>query len=176
MDKAARSYLRYSDFVVKIVSALALFAMTIVSALDVTWRGLFGVSVAWAQEVCILIAMWVYFFAYALIAKRHEYIRVELLFGVMPPAMQKVVALFCRLCVLAFFILVFGFAVKQVGFLSLFRTSVLEVPEYLMVLPIVFGAADIVLTELIFLSFQLRGEPEPGAQQAHALPEDGGLA
>ena len=172
MDDAFRLYLKYSEVVVRIVSALALVLMTIVSALEVVSRGLFGVSLSWAQELSIILAMWVYFFAYALIAKNQDYLRVELIFTLLPLRARKIIAPLCRLCVILLFGAIFYLAVGQLGFLSLFRTNVLEVPEYVMVIPIILGAFDIFVTELIYLFWQLRGDPVPGSAEIEpAAPE-----
>ena len=168
MDEAFRLYIKYSEVVVRVVSALALLLMTLVSALEVIMRGLFGVSLAWAQELSILAAMWVYFFAYALLAKRYDYLRVELIFDMLPLPARTIIAPLSRAVVILFFGMVFVMAVGQLGFLSLFRTNVLEVPEYVMTVPIILGALDIILTELIYLYWQLRGDPVPGS--AHIAP------
>lgn len=165
MDDGFRAYLKYSEVVVRVVSVLALLLMTLVSALEVVARGLFGVSLAWAQEFSILAAMWVYFFAYALIAKSHDYLRVELIFTLLPLRARRIIAPFCRMTVILLFGMIFYFAVGQLGFLSLFRTNVLEVPEYVMIVPIILGALDILLTELIYLVWQLRGDPVPGSAE-----------
>ena len=49
------------------------------------------------------------------------------------------------------------FGIETFQFLGLFTTSVLAWPESLFVLPLLLGAIDIVLTELIYLYRQLTG-------------------
>jgi TRAP-type C4-dicarboxylate transport system permease small subunit len=171
VDNAFAAYLRISSWVVRIVAMAMIIAMTGVSALEIGARAFLGISLAWAQEVSILAAMWVYFFAYALVAKQHDYIRVEFLVGLLPPAGRQALALAGRVVVIGFYATVCWYSFKTVGFLSLFHTDVLELPEYLFVLPLLLGTLDIVVTELIFLQWQLRGRTVPGSDlspTAHA--------
>jgi TRAP-type C4-dicarboxylate transport system permease small subunit len=163
MDSTFAAYLRISSSVVRFVAMAMIIAMTGVSALEIGARAFLGISLAWAQEVSILAAMWVYFFAYAMVAKQHDYIRVEFLVGLLPAAGQRAVALAGRVVVIGFYAMVCWYSVRTVGFLSLFHTDVLELPEYLLVLPLLFGTFDIVVTELIYLYWQLRGRPVPGS-------------
>jgi TRAP-type C4-dicarboxylate transport system permease small subunit len=165
VDGAFRFYLKASEHVVRVVSCTALLAVTAISALEVMMRAFSGTSLPWAQEVSVLAAMWVYFFAYALMAKHYDYLRVEILFGMLPRAVRRVIAPLCRMTVILFFGLVLWFGIGQFGFLSLFRTNVLEVPEYVMIIPMVLGALDIVLTEAIYLFWQLRGDDVPGSAE-----------
>lgn len=163
MDRAFAAYLRISAWIVRAVAMAAIVVMTGVSALEIGARAFFGISLDWAQEVSILAAMWVYFFAYAMVAKQHDYIRVEFLVGLLPAAGRRAVALAGRVVVIGFYATVCFYSVKTVGFLSLFHTDVLELPEYLLVLPLLLGTFDIVVTELIFLQWQLRGRSVPGS-------------
>ena len=163
MDSVFVAYLRISGWVVRVVAMAMIIVMTGVSALEIGARAFLGISLAWSQEVSILAAMWVYFFAYALVAKQHDYLRVEFVVGFLPPAGQRAVALAGRVVVIGFYAAVCWYSVKTVGFLSLFHTDVLELPEYLLVLPLMLGTFDIVITELIFLYWQLRGRPVPGS-------------
>jgi TRAP-type C4-dicarboxylate transport system permease small subunit len=170
MDEIFRGYLGASERVVRVVSGLALLVVTAISALEVGARAFFGTSLPWAQEVSVLAAMWTYFFAYALMSKHYEYLRVELLFGLFPLAVRRVLAVLCRMGVILFFGLITWFGIGQFGFLSLFKTNVLELPEYVMIVPMVLGAIDIVLTETIYLVWQLRGEAVPGSAVAVHAP------
>ena len=110
-------------------------------------------------------AMWVYFFAYALIAKNEEYIRVDFaaksdaarlaVHGrYFRPAGHDPVSRHGRL--------VRG---RDLSFLGLFTTSVLIWPESLFVLPILIGAIDILITELIYLYWVLTRRLSAGASR-----------
>jgi TRAP-type C4-dicarboxylate transport system permease small subunit len=120
------------------------------------------------QEVSILGAMWIYFFAYALIAKNEEYIRVDFTAQLMPAPWQHAVDVFARLTTIFFHGMVAWFALETYRFLGMFTTSVLIWPESLFVLPILIGAVDILITELIYLYWVLmrRPLPAPRAMQA----------
>lgn len=163
LDRALRSYLVASKRVVLTVSIAFLALMVAINGLEIVGRGLFGRSYVWVQEVSIMSAMWVYFFAYGLIAKDEEYIRVDLFATFAGPAVKVATALFARLATIAFHATVLWVGIEAWRFLGLFRTSILDWPESLFVLPILIGAADILITELIHLKTSLTDlklEPE----------------
>ena len=51
-------------------------------------------------------------------------------------------------------------------FVRIFRTPVLEISEAVFFLPVIAGAADIALTELIYLTQQMQGELPPTGLRA----------
>ena len=161
LDRALRLYLDVSKRVVLTVSIGLLGLMVALNGLEIVGRGVFERSFSWVQEVSILSAMWVYFYAYALIAKDEEYIRVDFLAHRVSATARRRMTLFARLTTIAFHGIVLWFAVETWRFLGLFRTSVLDWPESLFVLPILIGAADILVTELIYLRRMLLGRDPP---------------
>ena len=170
MDAIFSLYLKLSEMAVKAVSMLAIVVMIAAGSIEIVSRSFLHVSYPWTQEVSLLAAMWVYFFAYALVAKNHSYIRVEILVGLLPDAGQRLVVLLSRIFVVLFYLLVVWLGRQTIGLLSAFRTDVLELPDYLYVVPLVLGAADIVLTETIYLIWQLQGRDVPGLHVSRVTP------
>jgi TRAP-type C4-dicarboxylate transport system permease small subunit len=167
LDTVLRAYLDLSRKIVIAVSCTFFGIMVAVNGLEIVGRAFFSISFSWVQEVSILSAMWIYFFAYALIAKNEEYIRVDFAAQLMPEAWRRGVDIFARLVTILFHGLVAWFAVETYRFLGLFTTSVLIWPESLFVLPLMIGAFDILITELIYLYWQLTLRPPP---HPHPLP------
>jgi TRAP-type transport system small permease protein len=161
LDRLFEAYLALSRTIAIVVSIGMFGLMVAVNGIEIVGRGYFATSFAWVQEVSILAAMWIYFFAYALIAKNDEYIRVDLFANALPSRARYGVEIFARLVTIAFHGTVFWFAVETYRFLGLFTTSVLDWPESLFVLPLMLGAADIVLTELVHLYWQVAGRRWP---------------
>ena len=60
-------------------------------------ESLFQRSFTWVQEVSIIAAMWVYFFAYGLIAKDEEYIRVDVVADLLGPRARRAVTIAARI-------------------------------------------------------------------------------
>jgi TRAP-type C4-dicarboxylate transport system permease small subunit len=164
VDAAAALYLRLSEMLVRSVAMLAIGVMIVAGSIEIVSRGFFNLSFPWTQEVSLLAAMWVYFFAYALVAKHHSYIRVEFLIALLPKPGQWLVLLLTRIFVIAFYVVVGWYGRETIRLLSAFRTDVLELPEYLYVLPLTLGAVDIVVTETIYLVRQLNGRTVPGME------------
>ncbi len=161
LDGVLRSYLVVSKRVVTVVAIALLAVMVAVNSVEIGGRGLFGRSFVWVQEVSIISAMWVYFFAYGLIAKDREYIRVDFLANLAAPSLRATMEVFARLATIGFHAVVVWFGIEAWRFLGLFRTSILDWPESLFVLPILLGAADILITELIHLRWSLAGRAFP---------------
>lgn len=161
LDRVLRSYLVISKRVVTVVAIAFLALMVGVNSVEIGGRGLFGRSFVWVQEISIISAMWVYFFAYGLIAKDREYIRVDFLANLMGPGARAAMDVFARLATIGFHATVLWFGIEAWRFLGLFRTSILDWPESLFVLPILLGAADILITELIHLRWSLAGGTLP---------------
>ena len=74
---AAQAYLRYSRTVVRGIAVLVLAAMVAINTAEIVYRFTFTHGLNWVQELSIILAMPLYFLAYALIAKDREYIRIE---------------------------------------------------------------------------------------------------
>ncbi len=164
-DAAFDAYLAATKTIVIAVSVAMLVLMTVVNGIEIGGRAFFARSFSWVQEVSILAAMWVYFFAYALIAKDEEYIRVDFAVDLMGERGQRIAGIVARLFTIVFHGIVVWFGVETFRFLGLFTTSVLAWPESLFVLPLLLGAIDIALTELIYLTRQLAGR-----ETRHARP------
>src|SRR5882724_5601254 len=157
LDTVLRAYLRLSKAVVLVVAIAMLALMLAVDSLEIVGRGLFGRSFNWVQEGAVLAAMWVYFFAYGLIAKDEEYIRVDFFASRLGVRAQAAVGLLARVLTITFHATVLWFAVETYRFLGLFTTPVLDWSESLFVLPLLLGAGDITITELIHLYWHLVG-------------------
>ena len=125
--------------------------MVVINAAEIGYRFLYSRSLNWVQELSIVIAMTLYFFVYALIAKDREYIRIELFTRLLAPAARARLEIAIRLLVLAFHAMVVWYAVKTAKFSALFETPVLGWSEWVFYAPIAIGSADIVVTELIYL-------------------------
>jgi C4-dicarboxylate transporter, DctQ subunit len=163
LDALLRGYIDLSRKIIIAVSCGMFALMVAINGLEIVSRALFSVSFSWVQEVSILAAMWVYFFAYALIAKNEEYIRVDFVVNLLPLAWQYTIDIFARLVTILFQGMVAWFALETYRFLGMFTTSVLIWPESLFVLPILIGAIDILATEFVHLYWTLtrRRPPAP---------------
>jgi TRAP-type C4-dicarboxylate transport system permease small subunit len=169
VDSVLRAYLSVSKAAIVVVGVAMLAFMVAVDSLEIVGRGLFGRSFSWVQEGAVLAAMWVYFFAYGLIAKDEEYIRVDFFVNRLGAQAQAVVGVVARLLTIAFHAILFWYAIDTYRFLGLFATPVLDWPESLFILPLLLGAADITITELILLYWHLVGRAP--VREPHVLPE-----
>jgi TRAP-type C4-dicarboxylate transport system permease small subunit len=84
-------------------------------------------------------------------------IRIDAVLRILPRSWQFVFGLLARLAALAFQCTVLWLAIDTIGFVSVFHTPVLEISESVFFVPVIAGAADMAITEAIFLARQLRG-------------------
>lgn len=157
-------YLRVSSAVLRAVSIAALGVIVLINAANIVSRAVFHADMEWIQEASIIGAMVIYFYAIALISKGNGDIRMDFFVRVLPPAWQTALGLLARVLVILFQFAVLILAIETLGFVSVFRTPVLQLPESVFFIPLIAGAADILVTEVIYFVRQARGAmPAPGA-------------
>ena len=160
-EAAASAYLRWSGFALKTFSVVVVAAMTIINAVNIASRALFGVDFEWTQELLMVCAMGLYFLSIALITKANGDIRIDALLRVLPPGWQSAFGVLARLSALAFQCCVLWFAIDTIGFVAVFRTPILEISEAVFFVPVIIGAADMAITEAIYLTRQFSGAIGP---------------
>lgn len=146
-----------SAAVIQAIAILVLGTMVAINTAEIMHRVVFTNSLNWVQELSLVLAMTLYFLVYALIAKRQEYIRINLVTRWLRPAGQRRFSMLVRVLVLAFHALVAWYAVRAVQFAAMFETPILGWGEWVYYLPLAVGCTDIVVTELIYLAWQWRG-------------------
>ncbi|MEO8544803.1 MAG: TRAP transporter small permease subunit [Burkholderiaceae bacterium] len=157
MPGPAQVYLRVSAAVIEWVAAAVLISMVAINGAEILYRVLFTRGLNWVQELSLVLAMVLYFLTYALIAKNREYIRIELFSTMLSAAGRRAFSMLVRLVVLAFHACIAWYAARTVQFAAMFELPILGWGEWVYYLPLTLGCADIVITESIFLAWQLRG-------------------
>jgi TRAP-type C4-dicarboxylate transport system permease small subunit len=168
MQAAAQLYLKVSSAVIQWIAVAVLVAMVGINTAEIIYRTVFTSGLNWVQELSLVLAMVLYFLTYALIAKNREYIRVELLSSRLAPDARRALAVTVRLVVLLFHACVAWYALRATQFAAMFELPILGWGEWVYYLPLALGSADIVLTETIFLTWQLRGV-DVGEERAEVL-------
>jgi TRAP-type transport system small permease protein len=150
-------YLRLSTVIVKAISIFVLAFMVVINAVNITSRALLNVDNEWTQEVSMIAAMVLYFFSITLVAKQRGDIRMDFFARSLPMVWQRALDLFARLVVLVFQSAVLWLSIVTLQFVGIFQTPVLELPESVFYIPVIVGAADFLLTELIYTVRTLQG-------------------
>lgn len=157
----AEAYLCLSARVLQAFSIAVLAAMTAINTLNIAARALFRADFEWTQEVLMIGAMGIYFLSVALIAKGNIDIRIDAVLRVLPPYWQRALGLGARVGALVFQCIVLWLAIDTWSFVRVFRTPVLEFSEAIFFIPVIVGAADMAITEAIYLVRQCRGAMGP---------------
>jgi TRAP-type C4-dicarboxylate transport system permease small subunit len=153
-----QTYLRVSAAAIQWVAVAVLGLMVAINATEILYRTVFTRGLNWVQELSLVLAMVLYFLTYALIAKNREYIRIELLAARLSIPRRRIFNMIVRLIVLAFHACIAWYALRTVQFAAMFELPILGWGEWVYYLPLVVGCVDIVITESVFLFWQLRGE------------------
>jgi TRAP-type C4-dicarboxylate transport system permease small subunit len=159
-NRVLRGYLTISRIAILAVAMFMLCFMVGVTAINIFLRTFNLGDIQSTQELSILCAMWVYFAAYALIAKEDGYVRIEFIANALPALIGRTLGVLARIATLVFQITVFVFTFWALKFAAMFETNVLQWPESLFYLPLLVGAGDIVITELIHLVRVVAGRVE----------------
>lgn len=169
LDPVFEIYLRITGFVVRTAAIVVLSAMVAIYAVDIGRRVVVSASFSWSQELAIILAMWLYFFTYALVAKEGDYIQVDALFRFLPAPLRTAAGYVARLLLIGFFGMLAIYSWDTIQFASRFTTSTLDLPESIYYLPLLLGAADVAVTELIYLVRQLAGRADDRPGRAGLL-------
>jgi TRAP-type C4-dicarboxylate transport system permease small subunit len=153
----AAAYLRISLWLLQAFSILVVAVMTALNAVNIASRALFHLDFEWTQELLMVGAMGLYFLSVALISKGNMDIRIDAVLRVLPRSWQRIFGLLARLAALAFQCTVLWLAIDTIGFVSVFHTPVLELSESVFFVPVIAGAADMAITEAIYLARQWCG-------------------
>jgi TRAP-type C4-dicarboxylate transport system permease small subunit len=143
------AYLNASRVVLSAVAIAMLVLMLAANALNILLRALAAQGITWHQEISILAAFWIYFGAYALVAKSDAYVRVDFLVDALPVPARRVVGLLVQVVVIAFHLIVLKLCLTMLHVVRIYETPILQWPEYLFYLPLAVGTADILITECI---------------------------
>jgi TRAP-type C4-dicarboxylate transport system permease small subunit len=157
----AAAYLRISGWLLRAFSVLVVAAMTALNTVNITSRALFHYDFEWTQELLMIAAMGLYFLSVSLITKGNIDIRIDAVLRILPRAWQRIFGLLARASVVVFQCIVLWLAIDTIGFVSIFHTPVLEISESVFFVPVIVGAADMAITEVIHLARQLRGTMGP---------------
>lgn len=157
VDALCNAYLRGSGLALRALGVAALVLMVGSHTLEIVWRLLYSRGLSWVHEFSLIAAMVLYFLIYAEIAKKRDYVRLDLLEQRLGEPARRHVSTFIRLVVIAFHVLVAWYGVATARFAAAFDTTVLQWPETVFYVPLALGCADIVLTEIIHLWRHLQG-------------------
>lgn len=165
MESAPRAswgegYLQWSSRLVALVAGASLAVAVGVNAWNVVLRYGWNAGTVWHQEVALLAAFSIYFFAYGLIAKRQAYIRIEFFTGLLPASAQRFILIVNRVLVIGFHGLMFVFCLAAIELVWDEVTWILELPEALFFVPLTVGSLDIAITEVILLVRAIGGDIE----------------
>jgi TRAP-type transport system small permease protein len=149
LDAALEAYLNTTRVLFSAVATFMFVVMLAANAWNILLRVVAAQGITWHQEVSILAAFWIYFGAYALVAKSDAYIRIEFLVDRLPQAAQRAIRLLVQVAVVAFHLVVLELCVTMLRVVSIYETPILQWPEYLFYVPLAVGTADILLTEII---------------------------
>lgn len=158
-DRVCAAYLMLSRIAILSVATAMFVLMVGVNAYNIAARTFFNSDLSWSQEMSIMAAMWVYFAAYALIAKEDAYVRIDFFVAAMPRPLARVVHLLSRVATTVFQASLLIFTWWALKVVAVFQTNVLEWPEYFFYVPLLVASADIVVTEIIHLARTLAGRP-----------------
>jgi TRAP-type C4-dicarboxylate transport system permease small subunit len=111
-----------------LVAGLMFAAVFLIFMLKVVLRYAFAIQLAWADELCAVLFVWIIFWANAFIVPERDQIRFDLVVRALPPRGQRV-ADFVRTVVLGGIVIAaLPGSIGYIMFLANQRTAVLELP------------------------------------------------
>ena len=146
LRKAKQYYKTILDLIETAQLALCtvlLIAIVSNGALEIFRRFLLDSPMAWAHETNILLASWLYFLGFPIIAKHGEYIVVEYFAQYLPSTMRKFLAIAIPIFVIGFCLIVAVYGIQLQSIHRKLLVSGLPVNRNWYSLPVVICAASL---------------------------------
>jgi TRAP-type C4-dicarboxylate transport system permease small subunit len=125
---------RWLVAVLRVMAGVLLAASVLLNFANVVGRYFFNESIYWAEEVMLFLMVGCVFFGNGVVAWSGRQLRMDVIVGMMPEAVQKVLSLFSELVLVAIAIAIVVFSWPVIRDLALFdqRSQSAEIP---MVIP-----------------------------------------
>lgn len=148
--RRARTALRLIGRIELFVLVAALVGVSVLTAIGIVLRYLFGSSLVWAQEVSLLMLQILVFSGAAVVYKARVYITMGFLFERLPEPLQHLMALATWVIASAFFATVFWQGVllypKEINV----TTFILELPKFYYTVPLIYATASLLAASLYY--------------------------
>ncbi|MEX0956440.1 MAG: TRAP transporter small permease subunit [Rhizobiaceae bacterium] len=149
LENPIRLYLHWSSRLLALIAGAMFCIMLAVNAYNIAIRSLTAQGLVWHQEVSIMAAFWIYFAAYALLAKERKYITVDFIFDRIGKQIAYIMQCIIVILTLAFHLYLFMLCIEVMESAGFLETPILGWSEQVYVVPLLVGSADIVITELL---------------------------
>lgn len=117
---------RALNLAARIVAALMFAAVFLIFCIKIVMRYGEHNEMAWADEVCIILFIWIIFWANAFILADRDHIKFDLVTHMVPPAVQRWMAIVRSILVGAIFLFAAPATLDYIRFLWRERTPALE--------------------------------------------------
>ncbi|MBB4305679.1 TRAP-type C4-dicarboxylate transport system permease small subunit [Rhodobium orientis] len=163
VDAAGAACARLGDVLVAAIAAMLCF--------EVVARYLFNSPTIWAQDVAIAFQVWFTYLGMAYVLRQRQLIRITALLALAGPASRRLADGFALLVILGFSLIavIYGWDIVAESIrLGRRQPTMLELPNWIVELPVVVGFALLALqalAELIRLPFAPAPEFSPTGEQ-----------
>ncbi len=138
----------------------ALFAMLLVTALNVASRAFLGQGVVWAFPISIVCFVWMSFLGFFVVYRQNKDITVDFLFNATPPPVRRAGRMLVDIAVIALLLIILREAPeliqRQVG-----NIEMVGIQRYWLSVPFFVSCGLIALHFFSDFVHALRGHPEP---------------
>lgn len=102
-----RKFLDRLDHVLIGIAAALFFLIFAVSIAEILIRSIFGRSLLWTVDLCIILASWTMLLGGAVMVHRNDHLIVDFLINLFPGKVKRVVGLLVNIVVFLFFVVLF---------------------------------------------------------------------
>ena len=136
------------DFLLALVTGLALAFVVGANAWEIVLRAVANRSLIWLYEVNLLLANWIYFFGICLVYHRRRDIVVDFLVQALPPGPRRLYQTLINLLVVVILVVIAWYGALLMQLQIPDRTMGIGIWNPLFTLPVVAGAVVMLLTVL----------------------------
>ncbi len=136
---------RHTEQAVEVVTSTLLGIVIVINGSELVARNFFNYSFAWAHEVNLLLASWVYFLGMTLVYARNADITVEYFAGMLPPNAQRIWIAVCNVAVVGVLAVIAWYCWVLMRLQADFKTTGMGIPNPWFSAPVLVSSLVMVL-------------------------------
>lgn len=131
---------RQADRGAEVVTSTLLGVVIVINGLELVARNFFNYSFAWAHEVNLLLASWVYFLGMTMVYARNADITVEYFSGMLPARGQRIWVVVCNVAAIGVLAVIAWYCWVLMRLQADFKTTGLGIPNPFFSAPVFLSA------------------------------------
>jgi len=134
---------------------VSMIFMILLLSVNVALRYLFSYPLSWAEEISVILLIWVTFFASGILQKRDEHVKVTYIYDALPTKIKRVFLVVGNICTCSVLIIFLISSIKLIKVQARTFTPALGLPMSICAVAVLIGIAAMMIYTI---NFMIKGE------------------